>query len=694
MSEEQAAPKSGSEFVLECLSEATQQLLEPVRVGRFDHLVLSVEDGGRKFGANILALKPAASDSKRVSVKSFDGAEYEVWGSPSYSSLDLFKRIPECNWVGKQHSDYDKRDMRHFAATDFTALIIRHCWPRDRIIFTSEHARVMLDYLSLRFAAQTRVAETAARFKSMNIVPPLPDDWLEQPSLELSDYQRVAAQLAIGNESLALFMEQGTGKTPIVVQRVCMEAMRKTAKNPNGPPYFALIVCPPQVRLNWRNEFIRFGVAPGKVVVCRGGQLKRLKLLTRTIMKEPDSQFGVCIIGYDSLVESIDAFKKVPWDLVACDESHRFKSSSTQRWKIISQLRDSSKARMVLTGTPIGNSPMDLWTQLEFLADGASGFQTFAEFRRFHGTWVEGESGIERLAGIRNVPLLQERLARLSFQITKEEAGLKLPDKVPMVIEATMNAEQARWYQQLAEQLSLEIEEQLSGEVTAMTVENVLTKLLRLAQVTSGFLMFPEERDPAGAVIRQRSLKRVPGKNPKIEALVEMLTDEENDPRAKTVVWACWVDDIQHISERLTAEGIEHACYYGGTPMNERDDIVQRFNNDPKLKVLVCNAQTAGEGLNLLGYDRDDPNSNTYCDRAVFFSQNWSSILRSQAEDRVHRRGTKLPVRIIDLVCTGTIDEEIRERVVEKTRMAKSLTDVREILSRILGSIGAETEGA
>lgn len=694
-----APPPSFARQVLEPLCDATKDLFRPLPLQKRDHLVVWLDNEGKKLLAEIKALVPAVDDS-RVEETGDDGRKFEVWGAPSWDSSAFWDRVPECDAYDRRGSDYKMRNVRKLGATDTTSIIIKELWPADRIVYRSRHARLTVEYLYARFQAQTICAEAVAKFKALGIVPEVPEKYRPfyklhpNPKLRLSDYQQAACNVSLGRENYALFMDPGTGKTATTVQRICTEAGHVRATK--NRMMMVLVVCPPQVRKNWQEEISRFSTCAGKSVVCRGGQIKRVRLLTRAIAAEEGCDYGVAIIGYDSFVKSVDVFKRVPWDLVVCDESHKFKSHTTDRYTALAQIVELTGSRQILTGTPIGNRYTDLFSQLEFIGTGLSGFSNWANFRSYFGVYepAANQKGVEKLVGMRNVPLLQERLARLSFQITKEEAGLNLPDKVPQVIEVQMTGAQAEWYRKIGEELAIEIEEALSGAVDSMVIENVLTKLLRLAQITSGHVGFPAVRDEEGNVVKPAKVMRIPGPNPKIEALLEMLTDEGEDPNAKTVVWATWREDIHHISEALTKAGIKHEVYYGGTPMNVRDDIVWRFNNDPEHRVLVCNAATAGEGLNLLGHNPDKPEMPTYCDRTVFFSQNWSTIARAQAEERVHRRGTKMPVRVVDMVVPGSIDEEIRSRVTEKRAMAKAITDVREILASVLEASAVSGETA
>ena len=124
--------------------------------------------------------------------------------------------------------------------------------------------------------------------------------------------------------------------------------------------------------------------------------------------------------------------------------------------------------------------------------------------------------------------------------------------------------------------------------------------------------------------------------------------------------------------------------YDGDTNENDRIEAERAFNEDPDCTVLLGSQAAGGTGLNLLGYPPGDESVPTNCDHQVYFSQNWSPTQRSQSEDRPNRRGTRVPTRTTDLCVPGTVDEEIRTRVVEKIKTALEVSDVRKILRSVL----------
>lgn len=669
--------------------------LQPLALTPCDRLGVEFDVDSQEF---MMRARSLTTDPARRAVGSkarflINGVEhYESWDGVSQQAMRFFENLPECKW-------HKMRDRYAVAATDLTAAIVTRMWGGDsRLVFVDDVAKSVFEQLLVDYSERRALAMSTALFKTDKVIPKLPPAWRERKDAEMAPYQRAAVSLALQSRSFALFMDRGTGKTACGIQSVCVLASCAqlpdsdlgVTRDDGGRMIRVLIICPQQVRLNWQREFAKFSWVPGRVTILRGDRADRVRCCAEMITAENGVAFSVVIASYDSVART-EAAAIIPWDLVVADESHYFKDPNTNRFAAMTRIRESSRRRIILTGTPMGNSPMDLWAQLEFLQRGGSGFSSFKTFRSFHGVYEKTNNsaqGVSKLVGLKNIPFLQERLARMSFAVTKEEAGLHLPDKVYQVESVEMTPYQAEVYNRLQDQLALEIEDKLSGEVVdEMTINNVLTMLLRLAQVTSGFVTYDARFDPeTNEVVTPKRVANISDTNPKTEALLARLAGEDRDPKGKTIVWCVFVHNIKHISESLTAAGIKHVVYYGGTSHADRDAAVDVFNNDPECKAIVCNPQTAGEGLNLLGYNMQAPStSDTYCDQEVFYSSNWSAIQRAQAEDRAHRRGTRMPVQIIDLVVPGTIDEEILDRVMSKRKMADAVSDLRDTLTRILG---------
>jgi hypothetical protein len=650
----------------------------------------------KRCPTNILPSIDRAADPKYVQTP--QGAFYKDdvhYHYPSWNASSAwFSRVPERKQLG-----YGKWKL---AGTDYTALIIHHAWPHDNLIFKSEAAQLLYTYLLRRFYMQSSAATIAAKFKLTGEVPEMPKDFIPfpkgHPELELTDYQKVALMISLNNPAYALFMEQGTGKTAIMIARICLEAARKRARNNGtGGMYRALIVCPKQVRLNWKREFRRFATSPGKTCILRGGKLKMIRTLTDSIRDETDCAWSVCMISIDSVVTMWDAFKRMKWDFAGVDESHRIKNPGTNRFKALMDIDEIHAAqKMIATGTPITNTVFDLWGQFQWLGNGLSGFSTFPNYRSFHGKWkdaVAGGNGLRKLDGFKNLPLVQERLARLSFLMREDETGNQLPEKVFNIYEVTMTTPQADVYKRIAKKLVAEIDDMLEmADATgkSITVECILTKMIRLAQITSGFIKTDDEEDLDLETVTPGQIYQIGKKNPKLDAVVEMIREDwEQDCNSKCIIWATFIEDLRAISERLAAECINHAGYHKVIQAQYRVKDAERaedkINFDDSCRILVVNPASAGEGLNLLGYDKENPDaSSMYVNHNIYFSRNWSYVQWIQSLKRSHRRGTRAPVRYTALVVPNSIDIEMHDRVTGKGNMANSIQDIRDILNSVL----------
>lgn len=666
--------------VLEPLSGATSKALEPDELANTDYLEIGLDDDGRRFTLKAVAMYKGAATGHQASFNA-----RAAW----------YKRIPEV------HASKHKVDVYFAAATDFTALVISHQWPPERLIFKSAAAQTIYEFLLMRFLAQTQNAVIGADFKVNGNVPEMPEDFVEHPdpAMRLAPYQKVGFRMSIMQECFMLLMQQGTGKTPISIARINYEA-RRARLGKDGKiarMYRVLIICPRQARLNWSNEIERFTVSQGKITILRGGQHRRVRGIIDAVTDDPECEFSACICGFETVDNTWEFIGTVPWDLVIIDEGHKIRNQASQRSQACRRLRETTLRRMELTGTPIVNQVFDMWAQWEFLADGMSGFLVYKNFRGFYGKFERqgGKGGgVERLLAMKNLPLVQERLARTSFSITKKEAGLNLPEKRYDVYEVQMSPKQREYYVQISKQLALQIQQDLKNK--EMTANNILTRMLRLAQITSGHVKWDAQFNDDGEEIEGGRIEQISAENPKVEALIEMLKDMEDDnPECKTLVWACWREDIRVICERLKAEGIPYLEYHGGISDAKRAEAVAAFNKDPKYKVFVLNQKAAAEALNLLGYDYETmtkEDATTYTGLEVYFSQNWSPDERGQSEDRAHRRGTRGDVLIRDLMVPGTIDEEIRTRVYHKRDTAATIQDVKDILARLTAAEVEEDE--
>ena len=651
----------------ECvLCDETKNFLRPHSIRDSDRLEIEMDDDEVKFQVRLYqqARDKAVGPSTRAN----------AWAEATPGSKE---QIAPGGRAGTYYS---------MPSGVYTILRMITTFGMDKISFNNEMARLQFELTRMRFYQGEKIARINYEWQTHGIVP---DHELEMnESLPLARYQQVAAYLATISESFAYFMEQGTGKTATAIAAMCTIAKREDKW------FNVLIINPKQTCYNWKSEINTFSTLDWKVEVLRGLEHKRLEALARCRTPDPKFSGGVGIINYESAMSmgAILTVMKTGWDMIILDESHSIASPRTKRTKFMLQkMRDTAKRRLILTGTPIANTPLDLWAQFEFLAPAASGFSDFKTFNKFFGKYEKGEhtGGFEKLVGVQHVPLLRENMARSAFVIRKEEAMPDLPAKLYKTEEVDMSKAQADIYQKVATQLAIEIEEDLEsdsfGGNRAMLIQNVLTKLLRLAQITAGYVTWDAEVNPiSGEEMAPARIEHF-GQNPRQDRVVELIKAQPDNE--KTIIWSCWIPAIDVLEERLKAEGIQYVRYTGSTSEKDRQNAEWQFNNNPEMKVFIGNQRAGGTGINLLGYNpKADVPLDTDATQTIYYAMNWSAVTRSQSEDRNHRRGTRKPVQAITMISPDTIDTEIYERVCQKRATALEISDVRAILTSILGA--------
>ena len=412
-----------------------------------------------------------------------------------------------------------------------------------------------------------------------------------------------------------------------------------------------LVVAPTSVCSVWPHDLNQFAAFPWEARVLLGDKKKRLKALNE-LKNWPFKALRIAVINYESthrdgIFEALAAYRP---DLIVCDESQRIKNPSAAQSKALHKLGDAAPFRMILSGTPVQNNAVDLYSQYRFLDPAVYGANFYAFKNRY---CIMGGYGQHQIVGYRNMDELVEKEHSVAYRVTKEEC-LDLPQQtfINRYVQFT-DAEQAI-YEQLRKSSFLELE---TGEnVTATTI---LTMYLRLMQLTGGFLTADESTRP----------KQV--NTAKLDALADIVDDYVVDAGKKLVIFARFRAEIAAIENLLRLRKIQYGSIYGDVPMEERGKIVEDFQTNPDTKVFVAQIQTAGLGITLHA-----------ASTAVFFSYDYNYANYAQALARIHRIGQRLPVTYIHLVVDGSIDEKILAALENKEDMAKTVVDSwREVLT-------------
>ena len=294
--------------------------------------------------------------------------------------------------------------------------------------------------------------------------------------------------------------------------------------------------------------------------------------------------------------------------MIAIDESTTIKNPGAKRTKNILSLSRYGKYKRILTGSPVTKSPLDLYTQCEFLDPWLLGHSSYYTFRTRYAlmrTANFGGRSVQIVVGYRNLGELSDKLKSFSYRVLKDDC-LDLPEKTYMKRIIQLTPEQSKVYNQM-KQLALA---ELNGKV--VTTATVLTQLMRLHQITAGHF-----KSDDGEV-----------QNLKNERITE-LTNILNEISGKVVIWAHWRNDIETIIEHLKKEYGDNSVvtYYGKTSLDDRQSAIKKMQDpNSSVRFLVGTPQTGGYGITLTG-----------ASTMIYYSNGYDLLLRQQSEARVDR---------------------------------------------------------
>tara|TARA_R110000868_G_scaffold160021_4_gene389314 strand:+ start:165 stop:1910 length:1746 start_codon:yes stop_codon:yes gene_type:complete len=444
---------------------------------------------------------------------------------------------------------------------------------------------------------------------------------------------------------LGLFMEQGTGKTKVL--------------------------------LDWAGELHAAGKITGALVVSKKGAHRQW------IEAEIPRHYGAAFTGYfwplkgaitdwfKGPMEGLEFFT-INWDglkttggqaaaqafaarhqmrlLIIGDESQEMKNKKSQRWSAINAVKPFSNHRALATGTPIAKDLTDEWAQLSWLDESILGIRYITAFRAEYCVMGGFEGRV--VVGSRNVDQFKAKTGPFIFRATKEEIGILPKQYSEWVFDLT------REQKEMIKSLKQELEAVLNSGQT-ITAQTAAVTLVKMQQVSSGFIL--DENKIAHRLMPV-------AKNPRVIAALEYLNADDG----AAIVWIRFREDAKIMAEGMKDAGISFVEYHGGTSDAARADAVSQFTAEGGHKVLLANPQSAGTGLNLQGR----------CRRALYYSNSFNSIDRWQSEDRIHRIGTLGAVTYTDLIAKGSIDRHITRNLMKKKGLSELvLDDIRQLVT-------------
>lgn len=440
----------------------------------------------------------------------------------------------------------------------------------------------------------------------------------------LRDYQRRGLSWLARMTSLGLGCcladDMGLGKT---ITLIALHLHRQSDPSTAGP---TLVVCPTSLMGNWQREIERF--APGTPVRRFHGARRGLDALA-------GGEF--VLTTYGTMRLDARRLAEVPWGMVVADEAQHVKNpySATAR-----ELRSiGARARVALTGTPVENNLSELWAILDWTTPGLLGH--LGTFRTRYAQAVEGGQD----------PAAAERLARLVrpflLRRHKSDPGIapELPPKTETDRAVSLTKEQAGLYEAVVRETLAEI----SGSDT-MARRGLIMKLLTgLKQICN---------HPAQFLKEERT--RIVGRSGKLELLDELLGTILSEG-ASVLVFTQYVRMARIIERHLAARGVSSQFLHGGTPVDEREAMVRRFQ-DGEVPVFLLSLKAAGTGLNL-----------TRAEHVVHYDRWWNPAVEAQATDRAYRIGQTRPVQVHRMIAEGTIEDRIADMLARKRELADAV---------------------
>jgi len=478
---------------------------------------------------------------------------------------------------------------------------------------------IIAEYQKLKIIEVMRTEEKAEPIEPMPL----------NPSITPFQHQIKAYNMALQRNAFAFLMEMGTGKS----LAAALVAARRFER---GEVKRVLIVCPTSVMPVWAKEFEAVTI-PFEAQIVDGTKKKRIEKLNNI----QDDKLNIAIINYEITWRIIDELLAWSADMIIADESQKIKSPGAKQSKAMHKLGKVTKYKLILTGTPVQNTPLDFYSQYKFLDDSIFGTSYYAFRNRYA---VMGGYGRHQVIGYNNLDELTKKAHSIAFRITREEA-LDLPEQLDEFKYCELEPEAEKLYDELRLQSYAELSED------KVTIQNVLTKILRLQQITGGFINTDD-----------KTCKKV--SSAKLNLLEELIQDIVIDNRNKLVVFARFLPEIDAILKLLNEMEIQYSWITGKKPINERGEEVRKFQEDEACKVFVAQIQTGGLGITLHA-----------ASIAILYSLDFNYASYEQAKARTLRIGQKKNCTYIHLLASKTIDEKLMQALQTKHDIAKLVVD-------------------
>ena len=454
-------------------------------------------------------------------------------------------------------------------------------------------------------------------------------------------HQEKALKMSWDKEVFAYFMEMGTGKSKVLIDNI---AMLYNAGKING----ALIIAPKGVYKNWYDQEIPNHM-PDYVPLKMGLWKTNPNAVDLKPMFSTGAELHILLMNVEAFstkkgLQFAHKFLSSHKCLIGVDESTTIKNPAAKRTKNILSLRTLAKYRRILTGSPVTKSPLDLFSQCNFLDPWLLDQSSYYSFRTRYAVCrkiqVNGRQ-VEIVVGYRNLGELSEKLKPFSDRVLKDDC-LDLPKKTYLKRTIDLSDEQKKVYDQMKKE-ALAV---LNGKM--VTSATVITQLMRLHQITCGHFTSDDG-----------TIQEI--KNNRIPQLMDILEEVEG----KAVIWAHYRYDIEKILQAISKKYGENSVvtYYGDTTTEDRATAIKKIQdpNSP-VRFIVGTPQTGGYGITLTG-----------ASTMIYYSNGYDLEKRQQSEARIDRIGQEKPMTYIDIMAENTIDDKIVKSLRSKVNIATEI---------------------
>ena len=458
------------------------------------------------------------------------------------------------------------------------------------------------------------------------------------------EHQLDALNASWDKENFAYFMEMGTGKSKVLLDNAAVLYDKALI---NG----LLLIAPKGVYKNWYDSEIPTHLPDHiekKVVLWKTSDksVKQQKLLNT--MFEVGTDFHILIMNVESFskgdgIKFAQKFLMSHKAMIAIDESTTIKTPTSNRTKSILSLRELAKYRRILTGSPVTKSPLDLFSQCQFLDPWLLSHQSYYTFKARYAVTrkieVQGRR-VEIVVGYRNLGELSEKIKPFSKRILKRDC-LDLPDKTFIKHSVELTKEQKKVYEQMKKEAIAFLDGKMQSTAT------VMTQLMRLHQITCGHFTADDG-----------TIKDLP-----CSRLTELMNILEN-VEGKAIIWSHYTHDVKRIIAKIKEVYGDDAVvdYFGETESDQRSINIKKFQTDDKCRFFVGTTSTGGYGITL-----------TAGSTMVYFSNGYDLEKRQQSEARIDRIGQTEKMTYIDIMAQDTIDERIVKALREKVNIANQI---------------------